>query len=73
MSLVLEDFRWDQKRTDDAEVAWTRLGEHLRLTSTRPEKQYGSGPDNLWASGDRHAVDRQSAGDPARRPAGGRG
>jgi hypothetical protein len=47
---LLEDVVWgDDDRSDDAERAWQQLGLHLRFTSTRPEKQYGTGPDNLWA------------------------
>ena len=76
---LLEEIQWDEERTDDAEAAWARLGQHLGFTSTRPEKQYGTGPDNLWAlTGDRHAVtelktgcttthDRQERPRPARR------
>ncbi|MFD9038744.1 hypothetical protein [Streptomyces bottropensis] len=34
-----------------------RPGEHLGFVSTRPEKQYDKGPDNLWVLGPgRHAV-----------------
>ncbi|WP_199546370.1 DEAD/DEAH box helicase [Streptomyces sp. N35] len=47
---LLEDVVWgDEDRTDDAERAWERLGRHLGFASGRPEKQYGTGPDNLWA------------------------
>lgn len=55
---LLSDVVWgDLDRTDDAEAAWMRLGLHLGVTSTRPEKLYGTGPDNLWAlSDERHAV-----------------
>lgn len=37
------------ERSDDAERAWQELGLHLGFASTRPEKLYGTGPDNLWA------------------------
>jgi hypothetical protein len=64
MALVLgvraltDEIVWgDEDRTDDAEAAWEQLGRHLGLASTRPEKLYGTGPDNLWAlSSSRHAV-----------------
>ncbi|WP_200215620.1 DEAD/DEAH box helicase [Micromonospora coerulea] len=54
---LLDEIQWDEERTDDAEAAWEQLGRHLGFTSSRPEKLYGNGPDNLWAlSTDRHAV-----------------
>jgi hypothetical protein len=55
---LTEEVIWgDEERTDDAERAWERLGEHLGFVSTRPEKQYDKGPDNLWVLGaGRHAV-----------------
>ncbi|MGW1563776.1 hypothetical protein ACWCQ1_46030 [Streptomyces sp. NPDC002144] len=55
---LFEDVGWgDEDRTDDAEQAWQKLGEHLGFVSTRPEKLYGTGPDNLWAlSAARQAV-----------------
>lgn len=60
---LLEQIVWDEERTNDAEAAWQRLGEHLGFTSTRPEKLYGTGPDNLWAlTGDRHAVTELKTG-----------
>ncbi|MFI9835249.1 DEAD/DEAH box helicase family protein [Streptomyces sp. NPDC051913] len=47
---LFEDIVWgDEERSDDAERAWQQLGLHLGFASTRPEKQYGTGPDNLWA------------------------
>ncbi|MGW0828670.1 hypothetical protein [Streptomyces sp. NPDC002845] len=47
---LLEEVVWgDEERADDAERAWERLGLHLGFVSTRPEKLYGTGPDNLWA------------------------
>ncbi|MGA5121537.1 hypothetical protein [Streptomyces pseudogriseolus] len=46
-----------EERSDDAELAWQQLGLHLGFASTRPEKLYGTGPDNLWAlSAARQAV-----------------
>lgn len=60
---LLEEIAWDEERTDDAEAGWQRLGQHLGFTSTRPEKLYGTGPDNLWAlSADRHAVTELKTG-----------
>ncbi|MEW2291002.1 hypothetical protein [Streptomyces sp. NPDC047841] len=55
---LFEEVVWgEEERSDDAERAWQQLGLHLGLASTRPEKQYGTGPDNLWAlSGGRQAV-----------------
>ncbi|GGU11501.1 DEAD/DEAH box helicase family protein [Streptomyces lateritius] len=47
---LLEEVVWgEEERSDDAERAWEQLGLHLGFVSTRPEKQYGKGPDNLWA------------------------
>ncbi len=54
---LLDEIVWDEERTDEAEAAWERLGRHLGFASSRPEKLYGTGPDNLWAlSADRHFV-----------------
>lgn len=55
---LFEDVVWgEEELSDDAERAWQALGKHLGFTSTRPEKQYGTGPDNLWAlSATRQAV-----------------
>lgn len=54
---VLDDIVWDNDRTDDAEAAWEKLGVHLGFDSMRPERLYGTGPDNLWAlSATQHAV-----------------
>ncbi|UGQ12076.1 hypothetical protein LO772_00205 [Yinghuangia sp. ASG 101] len=54
---MLDDITWDKNRTDDSEAAWERLGRHLGFHSVRPEKQYGTGPDNLWVlSNTLHAV-----------------
>lgn len=46
---LLDDIQWDKTLTDQAEAAWERLGLHLGFGSDRPEKKYGTGPDNLWA------------------------
>lgn len=54
---LVEEIRWDDSATDEAEAAFERLGHHLGFTSERPERRYGTGPDNLWAlTVDRHAV-----------------
>jgi hypothetical protein len=54
---VLDDVVWDNDRTDDAEAAWEKLGQHLGFDSMRPERLYGTGPDNLWTlSTTQHAV-----------------
>ncbi|MEU9272698.1 hypothetical protein AB0E04_46030 [Streptomyces sp. NPDC048251] len=55
---LLEDVVWgEEERSDDAERAWQQFGLHLGFPSTRPEKLYGTGPDNLWAlSAARQAV-----------------
>lgn len=55
---LMDSVVWgDEERSNDAEVAWERLGKHLGLTSDRPEKKYGAGPDNLWVlTTVRHAV-----------------
>jgi hypothetical protein len=60
---MLDEIQWDEERTEEAERAWEWLGNHLGFTSTRPEKLYGSGPDNLWAlSAGRHAVTELKTG-----------
>jgi hypothetical protein len=47
---LFDEVVWgDDERSDDAEAAWKSLGEHLGFASSRPEKLYGTGPDNLWA------------------------
>ncbi|ODU05876.1 MAG: DEAD/DEAH box helicase [Pseudonocardia sp. SCN 72-86] len=60
---LLDEIVWDEERTDQTEAAWQRLGLRLGFASTRPEKLYGTGPDNLWAlSTDRHAVTELKTG-----------
>jgi Type III restriction enzyme, res subunit len=61
---LFEDVVWgEEERTGDAERAWQALGQHLGFPSTRPEKQYGTGPDNLWAlSAARQAVTELKTG-----------
>jgi hypothetical protein len=59
---MLEEIQWDNERTDEAEAAWARLGQHLGFASTRPEKQFGTGPDNLWVLGARHVVTELKTG-----------
>lgn len=54
---VLDDIVWDKERTDQAEAAWETVGTQLGFDSMRPERLYGTGPDNLWAlSAAKHAV-----------------
>lgn len=60
---LLEEIIWEEERTDAAEAAWERLGRHLGFASTRPERLYGTGPDNLWALSDAtHAVTELKTG-----------
>jgi hypothetical protein len=49
---LLERMVYDKDRTDDAESAFEQLGAHLGLTTERPDKLYGTGPDVLWAIND---------------------
>ncbi|SDY62790.1 Replicative superfamily II helicase [Geodermatophilus africanus] len=54
---TLNDIAWDPDRTEAAEEGFRRLGELLGFVSTRPEKEFGTGPDNHWAmSPTTHAV-----------------
>jgi hypothetical protein len=53
---MLDRISWDPERTDDAEAAVKELGQHLGFVSTRPDSEYGVGPDNLWALSSRHFV-----------------
>jgi hypothetical protein len=46
---LLDDIAWDPDRTEDAEEAVRLLGLHFGFVSTRPEREYGIGPDNHWA------------------------
>lgn len=46
---ILNDITWDPDRTEDSEDGFRRLGELLGFVSTRPEKEFGAGPDNHWA------------------------
>ncbi|MFF0386943.1 DEAD/DEAH box helicase family protein [Streptomyces sp. NPDC004286] len=61
---LFESVVWgDEERSDDAEQAWHKLGLHLGFASSRPEKLYGTGPDNLWAlSAARQAVTELKTG-----------
>ncbi|GAA4626971.1 DEAD/DEAH box helicase family protein [Actinoallomurus vinaceus] len=57
LRVVLDDVVWDNDLTDQSEAAWEKLGQHLGFDSMRPERLYGTGPDNLWTlSATRHAV-----------------
>lgn len=60
---LLGEIQWDEERTEEAERAWERLGLHLGFASSRPEKLYGTGPDNLWVLGTEwHAVTELKTG-----------
>jgi hypothetical protein len=60
---MLDEIQWDEERTDDAERAWEQLGRDLGFASSRPERLYGTGPDNLWVlPSDRHAVTELKTG-----------
>jgi hypothetical protein len=45
---LLDRITWEPDRTDDAEAAIQELGEHLGFATSRPDKEYGEGPDDLW-------------------------
>lgn len=53
---ILGDLAWDDERTEEAEAALADLAVHLGLTSQRPEREFGQGPDVLWALGDKRYV-----------------
>src|ERR1035437_5098386 len=54
---LIDSITWDPDRTDEAEAAFESLGRHLGFGSGRPERLYGTGPDNLWAiGGNQYAV-----------------
>jgi hypothetical protein len=54
---LLDEIVWDKDRTEQSEAAWEKLGLHLGFDSMRPERLYGTGPDNLWTlSSTRYAV-----------------
>ncbi|MEV6676311.1 hypothetical protein AB0N09_05500 [Streptomyces erythrochromogenes] len=63
MQALLEKLVWkDKDRADEAEQAWESLGRHLGFISTRPEKLYNTGPDNLWIlSSDPHGAPSSSS------------
>lgn len=46
---VLSDLSFDPNRTEEFEEAFKQLGRLIGLNTERPEKDYGLGPDNLWA------------------------
>jgi hypothetical protein len=48
---LFDELIWDKEHSDDAERMWEELGELLGFASQRPEKRYGTGPDNLWSMG----------------------
>lgn len=45
---LTEKLQWDNEKTNDAELVWETIGKLLGFTSQRPEKEYSTGPDNLW-------------------------
>jgi hypothetical protein len=49
LQLMLGDMTFDPARVPDAEAAFESLGLHLGFASERPDKVYGTGPDNLWS------------------------
>lgn len=54
---LLDRITWEPYRTDDAEAAIAELGEHLGFPTSRPDKEHGAGPDDLWGlSATRQAV-----------------
>lgn len=46
---VLDNITWDEDRTEEAEEAFRQLGALLGFVSSRPEKEFNTGPDNHWA------------------------
>lgn len=46
---MLADLSFDQDRTEEFEAAFLQLGLLIGLNASRPEKELGDGPDNLWA------------------------
>lgn len=46
---LLADLVWDEERTADTETAIAELAEHIGITAQRPERDFGRGPDVLWA------------------------
>ncbi len=46
---LFDELIWDKEHSDEAERMWEELGNLLGFGSDRPEKRYGTGPDNLWA------------------------
>lgn len=46
---MLADLVWDEERTADTETALAELAEHIGITAQRPERDFGRGPDVLWA------------------------
>ncbi|MFF1926291.1 hypothetical protein ACFVW8_37715 [Streptomyces sp. NPDC058221] len=47
----MADIDWDNSRTPAAEAALAELGQHIGFTVQQPERDYGIGPDVLWALG----------------------
>lgn len=49
---IADDLQFDPRRTNAAEEALRQLALHIGLRGERPEDEWGSGPDVLWALGD---------------------
>lgn len=49
MRTIMEDLVFDPRMTGKFEQSIEELGRFLGFSSTRPERDYGNGPDNLWA------------------------
>ncbi len=48
---IADDLAFDPERTDEAEEALRQTALHIGLRGERPELEWGSGPDVLWALG----------------------
>ena len=46
---IVEDLVFDPERTEEFESALDQLGRMIGISTQRPEKLMGEGPDNLWA------------------------
>lgn len=51
---ITEDLHFNKTPFNTFENAIYELGKSLGFESTRPEKQYGKGPDNLWIDNDKN-------------------
>lgn len=66
LNALIDDLRWDVK-ADTFEQAWADLADHLGFNGQRPERDTGSGPDNLWAltGGSFHVIEAKNQVDMA--------